>query len=250
MKLSTPSAPKPREPLSILLLGPPGSRKTTLAMQFPRPYFIDCDGNLDGPERYLRANGFPQLEYGYDSVNFTDDGKEVAVEKKYDRLEQLLRSARTADCQTVIVDSMTMVNEFIIRKVLDEQKQPAMRPIDWQPLKSFYWKLLVSGIRGMGKTTIVTCHEIILTEPDPKAVMKENIVGYKPSVQGGIADYFGAFFTDIFRCVIETEATTKGPVTKSKLYTCKTTKSPDLKNSLGLPAVIDASYAEIKKYIP
>ena len=249
MKLSTSTTPKPREPLSILLLGPPGSRKTTLSMQFPKPYFVDCDGNLDGPERFLRKNGFADLAYGYDSVNFTDDGKEVRAEDKYDRLELLLRSARTADCETVVVDSMTMVNEFIIRKVLKEQNQSAMRPVDWQPLKSYYWKLLVSGIRALGKTTIVTCHEIILTEPDPKQVMKELIVGYKPSVQGGIADYFGAFFTDIWRSVIETEPTTKGPVTKTKLYTCKTPKSPDLKNSLLMPAVIDASYAEIKKYL-
>ena len=244
MKTSTPTSPKEKEPLSILLLGPPGSGKTTLAMQFPDVHFIDCDRNLDGPERYVRTIK-PSLTYTYDSIMVTDDNQEVKVEDRYDRLRAKLVEARTLPCQTVVIDTMTMVNEYIIRKVLKQQGQSAMRPMDYQPMKSFYWELLVSGIRSMGKTTIVTCHEIIMTEPDSKQIMKENIVGYKPSVTGGIADYFGGFFTDIWRC--ETSPTPRG--TSYIIRTNKTTKSPDLKSSMGLPAELPANYEEIKKYL-
>ena len=48
MQLSTPEKNKPREPKSILLIGPPGSGKTTLALQFPKVCVMDCDRNLDG----------------------------------------------------------------------------------------------------------------------------------------------------------------------------------------------------------
>ena len=244
MKSSTPSSVKPKDPKSILLLGPPGSGKTTLSMQFPRPLFIDCDRNLDGPEKHLRKL-YPNLEYFYESINEDDAGKELEPHQKFDNVMAKLKLARTANVDTVVVDTMTMVNEFIIRKVLKEQGQSAMRPMDYQPMKSYYWNLLVSGIRNMGKTTIVTCHEIILTQPG-KTVMTEEIVGYKPSVTGGIADYFGGFFTDIWRC--ETQPL-PGDKQKFIIRTNKTSKSPDLKSSMGLPGELPASYAEIAKYL-
>ena len=243
MKSSTPTLPKAKEPLSILLLGPPGSGKTTLAMQFPEVHFIDCDRNLDGPERYVRSIN-KNLSYTYDSVMIDDNNNEIKVEDRYDRLRAKLVEARSLPCKTVAIDTMTMVNEYIIRKVLKQQGQTAMRPMDYQPMKSYYWELLVSGIRSMGKTTIVTCHEVILTQPG-KTVMTEEIIGYKPSVQGGIADYFGGFFTDIWRC--ETTPTPKG--TEFIIRTNKTSKCPDLKSSMGLPSELPAKFTEIAKYL-
>lgn len=244
MKVSSPTSQKPKTPLSILLLGPPGSGKTTLSMQFPRPYFMDCDRNLDGPEKFIRKTN-PNLIYGYESINENDAGQELEPHQKFDNLMAKLKLARTADCDTVVIDTMTMVNEFIIRKVLKEQNQSAMRPMDYQPMKSYYWNLLVSGIRGMGKTTIVCCHEIILTKPG-QTVMTEEIVGYKPSVTGGIADYFGGFFTDIYRCEVRP---LPGDKQEFIIRTAKTPKCPDLKSSMGLPGVMAADFNEIKKYL-
>lgn len=245
MKSSTPDNPKPKEPLSFLILGPPGSGKTTFSMTFPDVHFIDCDRNLDGPERYIRTIN-KGLSYTYDSIMVDDEGKEIDVENRYDRLKLKLREARSLPCKTVVIDTMTMCNEYIIRKVLKDQQQKSMRLADYQPLKSLYWEMLVSGIRSMGKTTIVTCHEVMITEPNKQNMSKEDIVGYKPSVSGGIADYFGGFFSDIYRCEIESL-----PGNKSRfiLRTNKTSKSPDLKSSIGLPSEIEATYAAIAPYI-
>jgi len=243
MKISSPTSPKTKDPRAILLLGPPGSGKTTLAMQFPNVLFMDCDRNLDGPEKFLRKSN-PGLSYAYENINCDDKDVELPPYEKFDRLQMKLKEARTLPFDTIVIDTMTMVNEFIIQKVLKEQGQNMMRPMDYQPMKSYYWRLLVGGIRGSGKTTIVTCHEIIMTEPDKQQVMKEVVVGYKPSVTGGIADYFGGFFTDIWRC--ETQPIAGG--NKFIIRTNKSIKSPDLKSSCGLPAEMDSNYKLIEKY--
>jgi hypothetical protein len=245
MTFSTPATPRKRDPLAILLLGPPGSFKTTLAMQFPKVAFMDCDRNLDGPEKWIRKTN-PNLSYGFENINTDDNGKEVPPWDKFDRLQMKLKEVQSnPEVETVVIDTMTMVNEFIVQKVLKEQGQSLMRPMDYQPMKSYYWRLLVGGIRGCGKTTIVTCHEVIMTKPG-KTVMTEEIVGYKPSVSGGIADYFGGFFTDIWRCE---SRPLPGDKQQAIIRTNKSILSPDLKSSCGLPAEMEAKYENIAKYL-
>lgn len=245
MNFSTPTTLKPKDPMSILLLGPPGSFKTTLALQFPKVGVMDCDSNLDGPERWVRKTN-PTLSYGFVNINRDDKGNELNPWDKFDNLQMQLKLAKAnPEIQTIVIDTMTMVNEFIVQKVLKEQGQSMMRPMDYQPMKSHYWRLLVGGIRGAGKTTIVTCHEVILTQPG-KTVMTEEIVGYKPSVSGGIADYFGGFFTDIWRCEARP---LPGDKQQAIIRTNKSPKCPDLKSSIGLPPEMEAKYELIAKYL-
>jgi predicted NACHT family NTPase len=74
MNVSSPTNPRPLTPLKILLIGPPGSRKTTFGLQFPNVYVEDCDRNLNGPERWLRANGLKELSYAYNNVRYEPSG--------------------------------------------------------------------------------------------------------------------------------------------------------------------------------
>jgi hypothetical protein len=232
-------------------------------LQFPKLGVVDCDENLDGPESTIRqgikdkitgkqlvAPIMPDLSYTYGSVNYFDDARTVPMESRYKRAMDLLNEFKSMpDIQTICLDSLTMMDHYIIKKVLDDQKRTELKPLDYATIKNLYWGLLVTGLRASGKDHIVSCHEIPITEPSPGNMMKEVITGYEPSVTSKIRHFLGAFFKDIWRMVIETEATAQGNVSVVKLYTCKTPKSPELKNSLGLPAVMTASYAEIAKYI-
>lgn len=116
MKLSTPSSPKVRDPLSICLIGAPGAGKTVLAMSFPGVYIADCDENLDGPDLFHRSKN-KELSYAYDSMRTDDNGKPVEIYKCFDRLmDKLSLVANEPTIKTVVIDSLTHVNEFIIQK--------------------------------------------------------------------------------------------------------------------------------------
>lgn len=236
MKTSTPAQPKLPSPMSILLIGPPGGGKSTLAMQFPNVLIMDCDENLDGPE-LINRKLTPSLSWSYESIRTDDSGKPLPVETCYDRLVTALSTAANySQIKTIAVDGLTHVNEFIIRKVLSEQgNKQVMEPHYWTPFKSKTYNLLVAKLRGAGKTTICTCHESILTEIDDKKIGKETIIGYRPAYQGAIVDYFGGFFTDMWRCYSQ-----GAPGNKQEfvLTVSRTAKSDFLKNSLGLSGEI------------
>jgi len=232
MKTSSPETPKTPSPPSILLIGPPGGGKTTLALQFPGVAIMDCDGNLDGPERFLRKERLKSLAYKYESFRQYDNGKPIAVEDAFPLLVESVKACYSnPTIKTVVIDSLTHVNEFIIRNVLAKQnktKNPLeMEMRDWIPFKSKAYQLLVGALQGCGKTTICTCHEKILTET-AGIDFKERVIGYSPAFQGGVTDYFGAFFTDMWRCEARQGL---GGEQEFWVTPTKTPKS-DLKNSL------------------
>lgn len=242
MKTSSPTAPKVRDPLSICLIGAPGAGKTVLGMSFPGIYIADCDENLDGPELFHRSKN-KDLSYAYDSMRTDDKGKPVPIYQCFDRLmDKLSLVAKEDSIKTVIIDSLTHVNEFIIQKVLKAQNRSVMEARDWQPFKSHAISLLVGKLRGLGKTTIAICHEVEKTSPDPQKVMVERVDAYKPNFQGGVGDTLGGFFTDVWRC-------SASPGVAGKLdyllQTTRTTKSIELKNSLGMPSEFKCTTGEL-----
>ena len=122
MKTSTPTSPKPPDPLSILEIGPPGGGKTTLALLFPSICVLDCDENLDGPEKFIRTKQ-PTFAYGYERIRYSDDDKPLDMHKCYDRLmDKILQVKNDPNIKTVIVDSLTSVNEFVIQSILQGKR--------------------------------------------------------------------------------------------------------------------------------
>lgn len=241
MNTSTPTSPKPPSPRKILLIGPPGSRKTTLGLQFPNVYVEDCDRNLDGPERWLRTNGHKELSYSYNNVRYDSKGQMREISDCYNALcDDLTLMANSPSefkqFQTVFVDSLSHVNEFLIRHVLKLQQKKnhplEMEARDWSPFKSYAYILLVSKLEQINKHIICSCHEVKLTETDPKQLMVERVIGYEPFFQGRVGDIIGAFFTDVWRLEIRPAP---GGKTETWLQTVKHPRCEHLKNSLGLP---------------
>lgn len=251
MKTSTPAGVKPVTKKSICLIGAPGSGKTALCMQFPNVWFADCDENLDGPEFFVRKKN-AQLAYSYDNIRRNDDNEPIEIYKCFDRLiDKLGAIGKEPSIETVVVDSLTYINEFIIQKVLKAQQREVMEARDWQPFESYAIALLVGKLRSFNKTTIVTVHEIEKTKNDPKVVMKETVESYVPSFQSKVGDSLGGFFTDVWRCSAEPAV---GGGVEYKVTTNRTTKSAELKNSMGMPDEFkcktgELMYDKIKPYL-
>lgn len=220
MQSSTNRKPSPKH---ILLLGPPGGGKTTFALSFPSPYIIDCDQNLDGPQLCLTKRN-KDFTYHYD----TPAEETIPMHERWEKVMGFLRDAiKSPDVKTIIIDSLTHLDEYLLRHVMNKQGQKEMRIQDWIPFRSELAKLIMLS-RSSSKTVILTAHE-------QKSTNKEgHVIKLDPAIRSRISDFFGSFFTDIYRCY----STIIGGKEKFYLQTFGDGIS-DLKNSLGAPALFE-----------
>lgn len=258
MKTSTPEQPKTPSPLKILLLGMPGCRKTTFGLQFPKVHVMDCDGNLDGPrEMLVKGNKevkpiLPTLSFTYDSIRRDDDGKVIDISDCFDRLSDKLRLFGSDPSyqarETVFVDSLSHVNEFIIRKILKLKSKTSMEINLWTDFATNAYSLIVARLEQTGKTVLCSCHLEKITEADNANIMKKKLVELNPAFSGRVGDSLGAFFTDVW--LMEKKRVAGGKI-ECWLKTDVTDKCEHLKNSLGLLPELDVTkgFSALEPYL-
>jgi len=180
------------EPLAVLLIGPPGSGKTTYALQFPDVWVADCDNNLAGPVRYLKSVG-KFKPFKADSIQFDDDGKPITPAQSWERLVTKTQEAlKSPDIKTIIIDSLTHVDRILLVWCMEKLRKATPEFDVWNMFKLRLYDYLVK-IRSGGKSVIVICHEKI--EYDKNG----SIDKFVPAVSTNLKDYFGYLFTDVWR---------------------------------------------------
>ena len=193
---------KPGEDFGLLLVGPPLSGKTTVAMQFPSPYIISTDHKIKNAVQRIP----PGQPWWFDYVDVDDKGQPVAPEKQWTRATDLLKAGCVNPVvKTVIWDNLsdlsTMLQAHIIAsatggKQLTVSGEKVMEMSQWQPFKLLMQRSIALA-RSSGKMFVVCCHE---------AIEKDEVTGtltYRPLIPGQLRDQLGGFFTDVWRCEVE-----------------------------------------------
>lgn len=239
-----------KAPISLLLKGPSGSRKTTKAVQFPRPALINWDNNLSGL-RNLPEDIVKNLKI----VNpHKKDGK-LAVEGKNiwpNFVQQLEILCADPTVGTIIIDSLTTMAEKLLDMIVGSDNPNVKVEIQhWGEFTKYLkWlgdELLCSP--NLDKNIILIAHEDRITEKKGVGANAIENTFYRLNVGTRLKDSFGLFFTDVWRCYADSK--TVGGT--AYMLRVQPSKEVDCKCSLkGLPDVFewDTEAAKILSQLP
>ena len=147
----------PNLSFGLLLMGAAKSGKTSFALQFPRPFIADCDNNLSGPSEYLKDKGLPP--FFYETINVKEDGSERPIDQRWSKLTEVVKEAVVSTkVETIIVDSLSSITDYLVEHILRSEGQKNMRIQDWQPFQ-YMLKRLITYIRSSGKKMILACED-------------------------------------------------------------------------------------------
>lgn len=148
---SEPSALNPTtQPIRLVVYGDPGVGKTTLALDFPRPFVIDTDGGLEGDSVAGRT----------DIVSASPEG--------YRDLESLLfwLKKNTERFDTIVFDSLDGLIRLLLNEIVDQGKGKAQAKssyiLEVVPEQAEYLanqrqvERILSDFRRLGKHIVVT----------------------------------------------------------------------------------------------
>jgi len=232
----------PNKPV-ILLIGPAGAGKTTFALQFRRPYLVNIDNNLAGPQNYFKRSNLNMSSMRYDNVAFDDTNKPVEVAGQYMRFVNLLsRAVADPTVDTVIIDSTTSLQPVFEAYCLSKRGKPVGSKFSFDEWHDFayVWTETIAKLRTCGKTVIIIGHET--TEKGDI----DQVLRWVLAVPGQMGDKIPMLVTDVWRLNVQLKlvGTTQKPF--YSVTTIQDTRRPNIKASLTLPTEFEASPANIK----
>lgn len=192
---------KPSRAFALLLIGVPKSGKTAFALNFPKPWILDCDNNLAGALRHHKNLGEPITDFFFDDPNTEPD-----PEKRWTMaMNQLIAACRSDQVETIIVDGLTVLAWWLESHILANSKQgngmkdlviageKVMNQSHWNPFKNMMLKFVMAA-RAVGKNFIMTCHETTETNEDGA------VIAYRPLISGQLRGSLAGMFSDCWRC--------------------------------------------------
>lgn len=191
---------KPINDLGVLLVGPPLSGKTCVAMQFPAPYIISTDHKIKNAVQLLP----PGKQWWFDYVDTDDNGKPVAEADQWTRATTLLKKGcADPNVQTVIWDNLSDLSGILQSHIIANGGtklrvggEQVFEMSHWQPFKLLLQRAIAYA-RGSGKIFVLCCHETV--ERDEVSGM----LTYLPLIPGQLRGQLGGYFTDVWRTEVD-----------------------------------------------
>lgn len=228
-----------------LLIGNPGTGKTTLCTQLPKPIIIELDNNIAGAANEVKRQ---QLSSDAEIVvpHIRDDGTIVERRDRYQALAKILDGAlRNPEYQTIVVDSLTALTDYMFDEVRRQNGKKIGDTIgfsqssktldenlslpDWGAFMGLLKHFIIT-CKASGKLFVLTAHT--MTDKDELAGFLKTYIACPTSMKETIAGYFD----EVIRLQKVEEGTGAAKKTIIKLQTVPGNReeSLGLKTSLGL----------------
>ncbi len=190
MKPST--AFTPANNTAVLGVGDPGTGKTRIALAFPDPGILDCDGNLGSAVRVAAGKTFQ-----YAQPFITDDGKEVPVVERWNLAAKQTKEMLVSPlCKSFVVDGLANLCRWglvhadneLIRAGINVKKEYLAKYQAFIPLLTDY----ITMLRIPGKPIFLTVHQ---------TMEKDELTGairYELDIPGKLKSTLGGQFTDVW----------------------------------------------------
>jgi hypothetical protein len=212
----------PDLPQSFLLIGPPGSGKTVVSLQLPKPFILDCDGNLNGPVRYLKSvNKLPE-KWFYDNP-MKENNLPVPRDKQWERADKLLTEAcENPEVETIVISSLSSFIELAYlqtykmtnQKLGDYKKtiDPKFEFAQWGAFGSIM-RQTIFWLKSSGKRLCVEAH---------MTVDKEELTGVLTNfiaIPGNIKHILSGWFEEVWLLDVTTTGVGATQKTERKIIT-------------------------------
>lgn len=222
----------PKTDLHVLLIGPPQTGKTTLAMQFPNPWF----GNTDKKLLYA-VKKFPGKKFFYDYI-------EGPVEGQWNQLTEAVKAAAASpEVETIVIDHLTDVQRMLQDHILALSPSrtsvcgvKVMELQQWGVFATLMSRFLLF-LKSTGKYVVLIAHETV-----DRDEMNGQFL-FLPNISGQLRGSLAAYFSNVWR----TEAIQVQGGTKYVVHTRPTPRSAYLGNTFNLPNPYEFEWEDFKR---